>query len=145
MFFSGRYYYKNATFTASTPGQYMICASAMDTNNLTSPLACYTVVVGIGAPSILTSSLYPMGSAYVNPAVPFIFSCSFDKIVKRNSAVATIRLIDASTNLTVAAVNATNTTNVLLRNNIMSFNFGTAVQPFKTYYITVDQGIDIFL
>lgn len=140
MFYSGKYVYKNVTFTAKTPGQYLICASAMDTSNLTSPMYCYTVSVGISAPSIVTSSYYPTGDIYIDPTIPFMFSCSFDKIVKRTTTPATIRLIDASTNLTVAAVNSTNITMVFLRKNTMTFNFGTALQLFKTYYITIEEG-----
>ena len=142
MFYSGRYLYKNVTFTAKTPGQYLICAYSMDSSNITGNPYCYTVTIGVSAPVILSSSLSPIGNVYVDPSEPVTFSLTFDKIVKRSTTPATIFLIDSVTNMVVAAVNSTNITNVFLRNNVMTFNFGVGVvEPFKTYYITIQEGL----
>lgn len=113
----------------------------MDSSNMTGNAYCYTVVVGVPAPVIQTSSLSPIGNVDVDPTVAVTFSLTFDKIVKRTTTPATISLIDAATNVTVAAVNSTNITMVMLKNNIMTFTFGLAVQPNMTYYITIQEGI----
>ena len=141
MFFSGSVWYKNATFTVSIPGQYLICAYAMDTSNLTGTNYCYSVVYGIPAPTVIQSSLYPIGDVYIDPTVSFYFSCNFSQIVKRPTlSKATIQLIDASTNTTVAVLNSMNATNVIITNNRLRFTFGNLLQPNKTYYINFDQG-----
>lgn len=114
----------------------------MDTSNLTGNPYCYTVTVGVSAPVILTSSLSPSESVYVDPTVAPTFSLTFDKVVKRSTTPANITLIDAVTNMTIATLISTNITNVFLKNNIMTFNFGVGVvQPFRTYYITIGEGI----
>lgn len=141
MFFSGSYWYKNATFTVSIPGQYLICAYAMDTSNLTGLNYCYSVSYGIPAPTVIQSSLYPIGDVYIDPTVSFYFSCNFSQIVKRPTlSNATIQLIDASTNTTVAVLNSTNATSVIIANNRLRFTFGNILQPNKTYYINLDLG-----
>jgi len=140
MYFSGKYFYKNVTFVASTPGQYLICASALDTGELNYGLYCYTVVVGISAPVINQSSFLPTGNVYINPSIPVSFSFSFNMVIKRPSKPGGIHLFDASTNLTVATLNSTNITNVFIKNNTITFNFGTVLQLYKTYYITIDPG-----
>lgn len=142
MFFSGSYWYKNATFTVSIPGQYLICAYAMDTSNLQGLNYCYSVSYGIPAPTIIQSSLYPIGDVYIDLTVSFYFSCNFSQIVKRpTSSNATIQLIDASTNTTVAVLNSTNATSVIIANNRLRFTFGNILKPNKTYYINLDLGI----
>ena len=141
MFFSGAYWYKNVTFTITLPGQYMICANAMDTSNWTGSNFCYSVVYGISPPVVIQSSLYPIGVAFIDPSTPFYFSCNFSQVIKRPSSAAYIRLIDASTNITVANLTTTNTTNVFITNNRMKFTFGTILQPNKTYIINLDLGM----
>jgi hypothetical protein len=141
MFFSGVYWYKNVTFTVNLPGQYLICASSMDTSYWTGDNYCYSVVYGVSPPVVIQSSFYPIGSAFIDPSTPFFFSCNFSQVIKRPSTAAYIRLIDASTNITVANLTTTNTTNVFITNNRMKFTFGTILQPNKTYYINLDLGI----
>ena len=141
MFFSGTYWYKNVTFAMSVPGQYLICGFALDSSNWTGSNYCYSVVYGISPPIVIQSSLYPIGPTFIDPSTPFYFSCNFSQIIKTPSSGAYIRLIDASTNTTVATLNSSNTTNVIISNYRLRFTFGNVLQPNKTYFINLDQGI----
>jgi len=98
------------------------------------------MVVGVPAPVIIQSSLYPIGNVYLNSSTVLNFTCTFSQIIKRPTTAASILLIDASTNLTVATLNSTNKRNVIIDNNTMVFTFGNLLQPFKTYYISISQG-----
>ena len=152
MFFSGDYWYKNVTFKIVLPGQYLICAFAMDTSNLTGNDFCYSVVYGISAPTIIKSSYFPLGATFIDLSTPFYFSCNFSQVIKRPSTSAYtristyIRLIDASTNKLVATLDSSNSTNVIIANNRLRFTFGSLLQPNKTYFINLDIGkIDFLL
>jgi hypothetical protein len=140
MFFSGDYWYKNVTFKITLPGQYLICAFAMDTSNLTGNNFCYSVVYGIAAPTIIKSSYFPLGATFIDPSTPFYFSCNFSQVVKRPSTSSYIRLIDASTNKVVATLDSNSSSNVIIANNRLRFSFGSLPQPNKTYYINLDLG-----
>ena len=140
MFFSGAYWYKNVTYTINLPGQYLICASSTDTSYWTGSNYCYSVVYGIPAPTVIQSSFYPIGVAYMYPNVSFYFSCNFSQVIKRPSTAAYIRLFDASTNMSVANLSSTNNASVIISNNTMRFTFGNVIQLNKTYYINFDQG-----
>jgi hypothetical protein len=130
-----------ATFTAPYSGEFLICAYSEDATNLTSDLYCYTVVIGIPKPSIVLTSLSPIGLVYVNTSTAINFTCKFTQIVKRPSTTAFIRLIDASNNATVMTLNTTMKQYISVKNDTLLFTFGVGViQPNKTYYITLDDG-----
>ena len=133
-----------ATFTASKSGQYVICGYSEDETNITSRLYCYTMVIGISKPSVVPSSLSPIGLVYVNASMPPLnFTCKFTLIVKKppTNNTAFIRLIDASNNATVMALDYSMKAYIQVNNDTLVFNFGPGViQPNKTYYITLDAG-----
>ena len=132
-----------ATFTASSSGQYVICAYSEDETNMTSELYCYTMVIGITNPSIVSSSLSPIGLVYVNASMaPLYFTCKFTRIVKNPSTnAAFIRLKDASNNATVMTLDFSMNGYIQVNNDTLVFTFGWGViQLNKTYYITLDAG-----
>lgn len=132
---------RTATFTVPASGEYIICAYSEDWSNLTSALYCYTVVIGIPPPSIILTSLTPLGLVYLNTSTVLNFTCKFTQIVKRPATVAFIRLIDSSNNATVMTLNSTMKENILIKNDTMVFNFGVGIlQTNKTYYINLDLG-----
>ena len=139
--FSSTAWRRTATFTAPYSGEFLICAYSEDATNLTSYLYCYTVVIGIPPPSIVLTSLSPIGLVYVNTSMTINFTCKFTQIVKRPSTPAFIRLIDASNNATVMTLNTTMKQYISVKNDTLLFTFGVGViQPNKTYYITLDAG-----
>lgn len=118
----------------------MICASAIDTLNVTSDLYCYTITVGIAEPEILTNSLSPVGLINLDFGSNITFSANFDKMVKRTTSSGFIKLIDALTNTTVATIDTINNSSMTLKNNKITFSFGFVFQSFSKYYITIDEG-----
>ena len=134
---------RSATFTASTSGQYVICAYSEDETNLTSEFYCYSMVIGITKPSIVSSSLSPIGLVYVNASMaPLNFTCKFTRIIKNPlTNAAFIRLKDASNNATVMTLDFSMKGYIQVNNDTLVFTFGQGViQPNKTYYITLDAG-----
>ena len=132
---------RTVTFTAPASGEYVVCAYSEDATNLTSYLYCYTLVIGISPPSIISTSLSPIGLIYFNTSMVLNFTCKFTQIVKRPSTVAYIRLINASNNNTVMTLNSTMKRYISVKADTMTFTFGPGViQPNMTYYIKLDAG-----
>ena len=139
VYFNGTNWYKNVTFTADRPGQYMICASAMDSSNLTSDLYCYSVAVGISDLSIVQSTMSPVGNIIPNGTV--YFTSNFTALIKRPSIASNIYLVDSSNNSTVATLSTSDTANVvIIDSKSIKFNFGNVLQLNKNYYIRIDEG-----
>lgn len=138
---------KTLRFEASNPGQYMVCASAIDSSNVTSDLVCYTMSVLASAPTILAESRLPSSDpvnldTITNGLVSIV--ASFDTPVKRSATQAVaafVKLNDGETNTTLASLDARDGASVFLSGQLIMFSFNAALlQAFKTYYITFDEG-----
>lgn len=123
----------------------MICASAIDTLNVTSDLYCYTVTIGITEPNILNTSYSPNGIVDIDVNKNVTFSCSFDKNVKKNTYSKLISLIEETSNTTLETLDVLDETKVFLKNNTLTFRFQTTYQPYGKYVIKFDKGKSIII
>lgn len=134
------YWKRTVNFTAQTSGEYLVFAYAEDSSNLTSTDDYwYKLVIGVPAPQVVQSSLFPIGPVYLNASMTLNFTCRFTQIIKRAVQAAFIRLYDQNMTL-ISQLNMTMKRYAVIKNDTVSFTFGNILQPNKTYYISLDAG-----
>ena len=140
-------WYENITWTPtqSQIGPNILCAIATSSSLLASDLSCFTVLVGITDPQIISASPFGvLADSFAYSSSGFLsFNIAFNVQILKPTKPAYIRIFSQTTNTEVYKVDASTISAANFQKNNLILNIPVGTLSPDKYYVLFDYGVGL--